>query len=277
MPLVNTILNLAALLLWIAGWSARFDPLAERRASTLAGTLRRAGTSRAKGWTAWAVLASLLLVRAVFGWLTGPALGWTPRVDLTATVLPFRGDYLDQMLLFSLLSFGNWLAAFYVWLWFLGAINRRATETNPFQRFVRQCLGRVGRWPGWVSGLLQVALTLALWCALRPVLARIHAVPPAPFGVVWLLQGACLWVAWLRSVTYLVAALLVAHLANSYVYLGAHPCWEFVNGTTGRLLRPLRSLPLRAGRVDFAPVAGLALVFLLHQLLGAALGRFFPS
>jgi uncharacterized protein YggT (Ycf19 family) len=32
------------------------------------------------------------------------------------------------------------------------------------------------------------------------------------------------------------------------------------------LLQPLRRVPLRAGRVDFAPVVGIALVFLLAGL-----------
>jgi uncharacterized protein YggT (Ycf19 family) len=51
------------------------------------------------------------------------------------------------------------------------------------------------------------------------------------------------------------------------VYLGAHPIWNFVN-TVGRwLLQPLRPLPLRLGRMDFAPVLGIALVFALSLLL----------
>ena len=35
-----------------------------------------------------------------------------------------------------------------------------------------------------------------------------------------------------------------------------------MNVTAGKLLRPLEKIPLRAGKADFAPVAGIALVFL---------------
>jgi uncharacterized protein YggT (Ycf19 family) len=65
---------------------------------------------------------------------------------------------------------------------------------------------------------------------------------------------------------FLIAALLVLHLLNSYVYFGNNPFWNYVNAVAKQLLRPLEKVPLRAGRVDFAPVVGIALVFLLAEL-----------
>ena len=65
---------------------------------------------------------------------------------------------------------------------------------------------------------------------------------------------------------FLIGALLALHLLNNYVYLGRHPFWKYVNATARTLLQPLRRVPLRAGRVDFAPVVGIALVFLLAGL-----------
>jgi uncharacterized protein YggT (Ycf19 family) len=59
---------------------------------------------------------------------------------------------------------------------------------------------------------------------------------------------------------------LVLHLLNSYIYFGKYPIWNYVASEAQTLLRPLRAIPLRAGKVDFAPVLGIALVFLLGEL-----------
>ena len=56
------------------------------------------------------------------------------------------------------------------------------------------------------------------------------------------------------------------HLLNSYIYFGRHPFWNYVNAGAQTLLRPLRAVPLRAGKADFAPVVGIALVFLMAEL-----------
>jgi uncharacterized protein YggT (Ycf19 family) len=274
--IVNSILNLAGLLLWVNWCASRLDPLARPTASTLVGTLRKANPSRARHWTFLLILAGLLLLRALFYWQAGPALGWTPRLVLAATALPFRSDFLDRTLLFSVLSFSSALGVLYVWLWFLGAVNRRVADTDRFQRFVRQHLGRMGRWHWTLQLLLHVGLMALAWLALRPLLARVQSLPAAPFSAWWLAQGACVWAGWFLTVKYLIAAVLLGHLVNSYVYLGNQPFWEFVSATAGNLLRPLRWLPLRLGRVDFAPVVGIALIFLLDHFASPALARWFP-
>ena len=61
---------------------------------------------------------------------------------------------------------------------------------------------------------------------------------------------------------YFIVGILLLHLLNSYVYFGNHPFWNFVNATARNLLYPLRWLPLRVGKVDFAAVGRqLRLVF----------------
>ena len=100
MPFVDFLLNLAGLLLWLNWCSVRFDPLSEAKASTLAGTLKKAKAPPAKRWFFLAALVALLLVRGFCYWQLGAALDWTPRMDLGATVLPFRTDHLVRMLLF---------------------------------------------------------------------------------------------------------------------------------------------------------------------------------
>jgi uncharacterized protein YggT (Ycf19 family) len=276
--IVNAILNLAGLLLWVNWCASRLDPLARPTASTLVGTLRKTDPARARArhWAFLLILAGLLGLRALFYWQAGPALGWTPRLVLAATALPFRSDFLDRTLLFSGLSFVSALGVLYVWLLFLCVVNRGVPDADRFQRFVRQHLGRLSRWHWTLQLFLQIALVALVWFALRPLLARVQAVPAAPSSAWWLAQGVCVWAGWFLTVKYLVAAFLLGHLVNSYVYLGNQPAWEFVSATAGNLLQPLRWLPLRVGRVDFAPVAGIALVFLLDHFAGPALARAFP-
>jgi uncharacterized protein YggT (Ycf19 family) len=56
--------------------------------------------------------------------------------------------------------------------------------------------------------------------------------------------------------------------------LGANPLWDFVGATARNLLAPLRRLPLRIAKFDFAPVAGVILIFaLLHWLPNFILGQ----
>jgi len=70
---------------------------------------------------------------------------------------------------------------------------------------------------------------------------------------------------------FLIGALLVLHLLGSYIYFGKHPFWKYVDATAETLLKPLEKIPLRAGKADFAPVVGIALVFLFAELAGRGL------
>ena len=73
---------------------------------------------------------------------------------------------------------------------------------------------------------------------------------------------------------FLIGALLALHLLNSYIYFGKNPFWNYVNATAQTLLSPLEKIPLRAGKVDFAPVVGIALVFFIAELAARVLALF---
>ncbi len=276
MNLVNTILNAAALLLWISWHASRFDPLARPAASTLVGTLRPAGASRRNDWTYPLVIVGLLLLRALFYWQVGPALNWTPRLELPGTQLPFRSDFLDRTLIFSLLSFGNLLVPLYLWLLFLAMINRQMPDDDRWQRIVRLNLWPLARWHWALQVFLPMLATVLIWLALRPLLERVQALPAAPFNVWWLAQGWFVWANWFLTVKYLIAALLLGHLVNSYVFLGQHPLLEYANASAVSILRALRFLPLHTKQVDFSPVVGIALVFAVDHFAGLVLARAFP-
>jgi uncharacterized protein YggT (Ycf19 family) len=98
------------------------------------------------------------------------------------------------------------------------------------------------------------------------VLAWLAIVPP-PVSAAHrieesLIIGLGSYLAW----KFAAGALLVLHLLNSYIYFGKHSFWYYVGAEAQTLLRPLRAVPLRAGKADFAPVVGIVLVFLFAEL-----------
>jgi uncharacterized protein YggT (Ycf19 family) len=268
MSLIDFILNLVALLLWFNWRTARFDPLAGSTPATLAGTLRRTSTSPFRHWQLPFALAALLVLRAVFYWQIGAAVGWTGTVDATVISLPFHSDLLKfkRMLLFSIYSFGVALTVFQLWLLLLSILKSSASESDSLRQLLRAHLGRVEVWPRWLKILLPLlVLTPVWWLASWPLTLSAILPPPATAGQRWfqaLLVGAGSYLCW----KYLLGGILALYFANSYIYFGRHAFWQHLNDLGQQVLRPLRFLPLRLGRIDFAPLVGIALVFLFAQL-----------
>jgi len=265
MSLIDFILNVAGLLLWL-NWRAVPPPRVAPAGTAGLGLPRRADPPRGR-WRYLLALLALLLGRAVFYWQAGSRLNWVPGLALSATALLFRSDWLGRMLLFSFLSFGATLGFFYLCLLLLSLVNAPVSDADPAQRLVRLHLGRLERWPNGVKLLLPLLVTMALWCALNPLLLWIGMVPEVS---TWhlLAQGAVIGLAVYLALKFLVVGFLALYVLNSYIYLGDFAFLNFVNTTARGLLRPLRWLPLRIGRVDLAPLAGMALA-----MLAAAWGR----
>src|SRR5262249_3105651 len=134
------------------------------------------------------------------------------------------------------------------------------------QKLVRGCLGRINGWPWLIKLSLPFSAAVVFWLALNPLLVRCNILPAARSGTQTLEQAALLALGAYLSWKYLIGGLLALRLLSSYVYLGSHSFWSFV-GLTGRnLLTPLRWIPLQWGKVDFAPVIGVALVFLAAEI-----------
>jgi uncharacterized protein YggT (Ycf19 family) len=273
MSLIDFILNVAGLLLWL-NWRA-VPPLLAAPAGAAAPALpRRADPPRAR-WRYLLGLLALLLGRAVFYWNAGSGLKWVPVIPFRFTALFFRSDLLGRMVLFSFFSFGAALGFFYLCLLLLSSVNAPVSDADPAQRLVRLHLGRLERWPGAVKMLLPLVATTALWCALNPLLLWIDMVPKVS---TWhlLAQGAVIGLTVYFTLRFLVLGFLALYVLNSYVYLGDFPFLSFVNTTARGLLRPLRWLPLRIGRVDLAPLAGMALVVLAAELGRRGLEQLHP-
>jgi uncharacterized protein YggT (Ycf19 family) len=274
MGLIDFILNLAGALLWLSWRSARFDPLVRSRPATLVGTLRRAEPRRMKGWQLLAGLAVLLLLRAVLYRQIGPEADWTPKLNLFFIVLAFRSDRYLLTLLFSLLSFVRILAICYFWLLALAIINRRNAELDPLHKMLRQHLGLVARLPWLVQLFLPLVVVTGLWAGLHPLLAHLGIVNAARSNAHLVEQGLLVGGGLYLTLQYVLPVFLLLHLIVSYVYLGSSPLWDFVGVTARNLLAPLRWLPLRLAKFDFAPLAGVVLIlFLLHWLPDRILGE----
>jgi uncharacterized protein YggT (Ycf19 family) len=261
MGYVDFILNLAGLLLWIKWRSLPFDPFNKRTPATLVGTLRRAAPSRFRRWHLLVVITLLLLGRAGLYWLLGPALHWTGRLDLGILTLWFRTDLFGRMLAFSVCSFALALEIFYLWLLLLSLLNEKTTVAGPVHQLVRMPLGGIDGWPRWAKIISPFAVTALIWWLATWPLAGL-AIIPLPVSAAHRIESSLIlglgsYVVW----KFLAAALLVLRLLNTYIYFGRHPFWNYVDNSAQALLAPLKKIPLRLGKADFAPVVGIALVF----------------
>lgn len=273
MAYVDFILNLAGLLLWIKWRSLPFDPIHKRTPATLVGTLRRAAPSRFRRWHLLAIIGGLLGLRAVIYWWIGPAFPqvWVGKLDLGVTILPFRSDVFGRALAFSICSFALMLVIFYVCLLLLSILNQKSADAGPIRQLVRMPLGGVDTWPCWAKIILPFAGTTLAWWLASWLLVR-QEIIPAPISAAQCIVESVI----IGLTSYLVwkfpaAALLVLRLLNTYIYFGKHPFWNYVNTTAQALLAPLSRIPLRLGKADFAPVVGIALVFLAAELAKRAL------
>lgn len=269
MALLDFLLNCACLLLWLSWQSRRLAPVGRRPGVSLAFTVKRAETSAGSQWRSLLVLAFILLARAIVYLEVSPKTDWTPRLRLGAIVLHFRSDMLSRTLLYSLLSFLLLLFAFYASLCLVAAVNRRVPATDLWNNAVQAHLGRLARLPEWALLALPFASAFALWLAGAPLLARLDVLAaPRSFpqlAAEAVIIGANAWLV----LRYAIVATLATHMLSTYVYLGSAPIWNFVSLTATNLLRPLRWLPLRSGRLDLLPLAGIGLAL--------ALGRFAPG
>lgn len=260
MPVLDFILNCAALLLWLNGRSRRLTNLPSVPGIALIATLKSAQRRSAERWPSNLVLAVLLSARAILYWQVGTSARWMPTIPLGPITLHFRNDMFMPMLLFSLLGFLLFFAVFYFSLMFLAAVNRGERENNAWLALIRAHLGPLARWPAPVLLLTPLVVTFLLWLALGPAFGWLQvAAPTSSFNQLAkqaLVIGLSAWLPW----AYLIGAVFTLHFLASYVYFGRAPFWNFIHAIARQLLRPFAPLPLRLGKLDLAPLLGLALM-----------------
>lgn len=258
MALIDLILNLAALLLWLK-WRDNGRELSAPGISLL-GTLRKAGPRPSRFWFLLA-LVFLILLRPVLYWVLGPAANWTPQISLGVIAIPFRSDFFGRMFLFSLLSFAGTLGIFYLCLILFSILNSRNSPVDPVQNLVREQLGKLDLLPALLKLLLPFLFMFLLWCLLNKPLVTL-GILPAPKSFLHLAeQGAVIALGVYLAWKYLVLAVLLLYLLNSYIYFGAWPFWNFIDNSGRQILKLISWIPLRVGKIDFAPLAFMAMVF----------------
>jgi uncharacterized protein YggT (Ycf19 family) len=269
MFLIDLILNLAGLLLWISWRAVPFDPLTKIRPATLTGTLRRAEPTRVRPWHFLLALLVLLLVRSSGYWWIGSWAVWSGSVPFGAITISFKAvpDWhgLLRMLIFSFASFASALMTFIISLVLLSLIHPRSSDADICHRFVRIQLGPVHGW-SWPFKLLFpfIAVTM-LWQPANYLLASAGIIPPALSWLHRIEQGLVLGLSSYLVGKFTVCAVLALHLINSYIHLGLHPIWNYLNTTAKLLLVPLNRFPLRLGKVDFTPLVGIVIVFIVAE------------
>lgn len=268
MALLDFILNLVGLLLWFNWRAARFDPLAASRPATLAGTIRRAEKATLQRWHLPLLLLGLLLLRAPLYVTFGTALNWTGKIDVGPIAVPFRADAgVYVMLLFSFYSFGVMLAVFLIWALFLSAVKAAAPEADSLRQLLRLHLGRAENWPRTVKLVLPLVLVALVWWLAGWPLPYFNILPAPPDMVSRWEQALLVGLGSYLALKYLLVGIFALYAVHSYVYFGRQPFWQHLDLVARQLLRPLRRLPLRLGRIDLAPVAAIALTLLAAEAI----------
>ena len=267
MALIDFILNLAAMLLWFHWRAARSEAQPGSAATTLESRPKR---NRFFPWLSWSSLVALLALlygRALVYRLLGPSVDWTATLDLGLITFFFRTEQLSLMLLFSFLSFVRVLVLAYSWLLVISIINRRVPATDPICRLIRRQLGPVAAWPIYAQLALPWLLVLSAWPGVHALLTYARIADPLPTFGVLMLQGYLISLGILLTLKYLIPPLLLVELITRYIYFGSSPFWDFLGATARNALGPLQRLPLRIGRLELAPLVGIALtLLLLHEL-----------
>jgi uncharacterized protein YggT (Ycf19 family) len=220
---------------------------------------------------------ALLVLRAVFYRQLGPAMDWNASLPLGVIAPYFRSDFFACMLLFSLLSFSVTLGGFYLWLLLLSIIKPRGLENDPVQKLIALSLGRLDRLPRLMKLILPFALMVLLWLVLAPLLVHLQVLPSAVSVVRRTEEGAVIALWSYLSWRYMIGVLLGLYVVQSYVYLGKSPFWNSLNQTSRQFLAPFQSVPLRLGKVDFAPIVAIVLVFALGVLAETGLRKLYAA
>jgi uncharacterized protein YggT (Ycf19 family) len=273
--LIDFILNLAGLLLWLNWRTLKFATPIQPRSVSLLSTLKYTGRHPSVRWLYLLALFALLGIRSLFYWHIGSAVNWTATLDFWAFRISLRSDFLDRMALYSWLGFIMFLVSFYLWLLLLSIVNRSVPDSEPWQRLVRLQLGWLELFPAAIKLILPFLAGALLWYLLSYWFGNSGLVPrtysPQHLWQQAALLGLMSYLVW----PYLIAAILLLHLLNSYVYLGNYPFWSFINLTARNLLIPFSWLPLKLGRLDFTPLIAVALLMAATHYGGNALAHLF--
>lgn len=159
------------------------------------------------------------------------------------------------------------LLIFYFWLLFLGIFNKgeSVNENNFLHRGIHLMVGKLDHWPVLFRVCIPGVVGVILWFLLCALLEWTHMIPTQEsWKIVFresLVVGLCAYLPW----CHLLAGLIFVYFLHSYIYLGISPVWNYLHAITRKALGPLYLLPLQISKIDFTPVAAMAVVFLIYE------------
>ena len=267
MEWLHLILNLIALLLWVH-WRNVPTPTVSTKNNGLGPRLKHHGLRLARGSVGLLLLTALLVGRAWFYHRIAPEVDWQPRLTLitytpqiTANLsLPFAWADFSKQLAFSVVSFAGWLVLYNFVLVFCSVLKPDIDEARGWRHFLRGQLGIIDRLPTLIK--IPIALTLGVGVHYGAAwwLMQLNIMPPQTPEALMHLAGG-MTVLDLRIVAWCAMSVLGLFVLNSYIYFGGQKFWKTIETTGQRLLRPFHLFPMKWGRVDFAPLVGLALAW----------------
>ncbi len=263
METVNLLLNLVGLGLWAGAFVFPRYAVRLSRPSTLLSTLRSESPEAPGRQVLAGSLAALLVLRAAAYWNFSVAGSPWPNVDFGVLGVGFNPDSFVQMLVYSVSSFAVFLFLYYLCVLGLSLSFRATGRADSVEKFVNQQLGTAAFWPGGWKVFLSFVAGAGLWLAVGSL--EREALPAKWSFSVLLMQSPFVAASlWLRFLLVMIAV-LVLHFINSYVYLGRHMVWPFIDRTAKVYLSPFRVFPLLLGRFDFAPILGILALWLLYH------------
>ncbi|MGY8652247.1 MAG: hypothetical protein ACKVJX_01360 [Verrucomicrobiia bacterium] len=265
MDFIDFILNFCLLLLWLNWRTMGFARLRPSIAthSLMSGLKMTQPQSGINRWAYLVLLVALLALRSFFYNSVGPAVQWAPSMDFGPIGIAFRSDFMNRAALFSILSFGKFLAVFYVCLIVLSAVNVRLPEFDPIQSWVRMHLGAFERLPSAAKLFAPFVLGAATWAGLGAIFVTAEMAPPSQGAAQSIKEAAIIGLYAYFPLKYFLFVILGAHVVNSYVYLGNHEVLNFIDSTARNLTIPLKWLTF--GRIDLAPIVGIVLVVAVNH------------
>ena len=267
MEWLHLILNLTALLLWVH-WRNTPTPAVSAKNKVFGTLLKHLSLRLARGSVGLLLLVALLVGRAWFYHRIAPEVDWQPRLTLitytpqiTADLsLPFAWADFGKQLAFSVVGFTSWLVLYNFVLVFCSVLKPDIDEARGWRHFLRGQLGIIDRLPNLVKILLTLTLGAGMHYGAAWWLMQLDIMPPqTPEALMHLAGGMA--VLDLRIVAWCAMTLLGLFVLNSYIYFGGHKFWKIIESSGQCLLRPFHLFPLKWGKVDFAPLAGLALAW----------------
>ena len=258
MTFFNLLLDLVALILGLSVLGVGSSSPAHR-AGTLLGNLKLAESRRTNTVKPLFFLLGLLMLRPLFYAPLTEVLGTVPEWSPTPASVPFRADFFSRLLMFSFISFLWTTIQFVAWMQVLCSLARGCREPGAWNRFFQETLGPLARLPLPIAILLPTWAAGSLWFLAHWPLKWAGILPAVPTELL-AKQSAVVAVGLWISIRWLLSALLILRLINTYVYLGNHPFWDFIHQVGGVLLQPFRWIPLRFGKLDLAPLGLTALI-----------------